>query len=88
MFLGLYMKLKCLLERVDFVPMIKTNATYWRSPETLRKDSLLDVEEQIGYQLLAMYPSAFQVYNEPEKRRKKAVESDMLSHTNFEASPA
>lgn len=82
------MKLKCLLNNVDFVPMIKSSKSFWHCTETLRKDSILDVEEQIGYQLLAMYPTAFQVYNEPEKRRKKTVESDMLSHTNLEASPA
>lgn len=67
------MKLKSLL-KTDFVPILKT-PTLWICPETLRNGSLIEVDEQIGYQLLAGYPGAFQLVDAsaPTKGRKKTA---------------
>jgi len=71
------MQLQCVLHRVDFVPMIKTNTTFWQSPETLKFGTKISVEPQIGYQLMAMYPEAFKIIEDQQPqpvRRKKAVD--------------
>lgn len=75
------MRLKCELERVDFVPMVKT-PRFWMSKKTLKKDSILDVEPEIGHQLLAAYPGAFRVesYEDKKPERKKKVSEESLTH--------
>jgi hypothetical protein len=76
------MKLKCLLEKVDFVPMLKS-PRFWMAPETLKKGSILEVSPDIGYKLMADYPNAFEVLE--EKVRKKTVKSEDLQNTETEA---
>lgn len=71
------MKIKCVLPRTDFVPMVKT-PRFWISPETVKMGSIIEIEPEIGHQLLANYPGAFQVmdYNEVPKPRKKRMEPE------------
>jgi hypothetical protein len=72
------MRLKSVI-KTDFVPMVK-KPRMWISAETLRVGSVLDVEPEIGHQLLASYPGAFQVvsYEEPTRKRTKQVKSEDL----------
>ena len=74
------MQLKCLLDKVDFVPMVKT-PFFWISPETLRLGSLLEVEDKVGHHILAAYPGSFEVLKydgqEVKKRTKKVAETDL-----------
>lgn len=75
------MKIKCVLPRTDFVPMVKT-PKFWIAPETVREGAILEVEPEIGHQILAAYPGAFQVleYGKPgPKPKQKKVESDDLT---------
>lgn len=75
------MKIKCVLPRTDFVPMVKT-PRFWISPETVREGSVLEVEPEIGHQILASYPAAFQVleYGKPgPKPKNKKVEAADLT---------
>jgi len=73
------MKLKCILTKTDFVPMVKS-PRFWISPETLHQGSNLDVAADIGHQLLSTYPGAFTVvsYDEPTKKRSKQIVADDL----------
>jgi hypothetical protein len=74
-------KIKCVLPRTDFVPLVKT-PRFWISPETVRDGHILDVDPEIGHQILASYPGAFQVleYGKPgPKPKQKKVESDDLT---------
>lgn len=76
------MRLKCTLDKVDFVPMLKS-PKFWIASETLRKGSVLEVAPEIAYKLMAEYPGAFEV--QEEKVRKKAVKADELQNTEAEA---
>lgn len=75
------MKLKCVLPRTDFVPMIKS-PRFWIASETIREGSVLDVEPEIGHQILAAYPGAFHVLDYgktgPSKSRNKKIDSGDL----------
>lgn len=75
------MKLKCVLVKTDFVPMVKS-PRFWIAPETLHNGSNLEVAPEIGHQLLATYPGAFVVvsYDEPTKKRSKQIVAEDLSH--------
>ena len=68
------MKLKCILTKTDFVPIVKS-PRFWISPETIREGSSIDVSSDIGHQLLSTYPGAFKVtsYDEPTKKRSKQI---------------
>lgn len=79
------MQLQCLLEH-DFVPMLKT-PSFWISPKTLKKGALLDVPDQIGYNLLATFPGAFKPLSLAEEvakverrgRKPKSEKSEVSS---------
>ena len=66
------MQLKCVLEKFDFVPMVKS-PKFWISEETLGHGSILEIDDVIGHQLLASYPGKFEVlsYGSEEKLKKK-----------------
>lgn len=78
------MQLKCVLKKVDFVPMVKS-PIFWISEETLGFGSVLEIEDRIGHQLLAAYPEAFEVLSygkleeEKPKKRSKQVSSEQLT---------
>lgn len=76
------MKIKTVLDKTDFIPMIKI-PRFWMAPSTLHKGSILEVEPEIGHQLLATYPKAFQVvsYDDPVKQKRiKKVDEESLTH--------
>jgi len=77
------MKIKCVLERVDFIPLLKVGGRIWQPEKTLGKGAVIEVEDAIGHQLLANYPGAFEVvsYGEaPVKtRRKQITDGDLAS---------
>ncbi len=83
------MQLKCVLKKVDFIPLVKS-PKFWISPDVLGFGSVLEVQEHIGHQLLAAYPGSFEVLGygsakeEKKKRTKKVDESD-LSHGESES---
>lgn len=78
------MQLKCVLKKVDFLPMVKS-PFFWISEETLGYGSVLEIEDRIGHQLLAQYPEAFEVLSygkleeEKPKSRRKQVSSEQLT---------
>lgn len=75
------MQLQCTLEsKVDFVPMLKS-PRFWQPKSTLKAGSVLEVEEDIGHQLLATYPKCFKVLAYAEKKtRNKKVDEASLQH--------
>lgn len=67
---------------------------FWIAPETVREGSVLDVEPEIGHQILASYPGAFHVleYGKPgPKPKNKKVEAGDLTmkveEPQFEVQP-
>ena len=56
----------------------------WISPSTLNNGSIIEIEPDIGYQLLSSYPGCFQLLAEeeaaPVKRRNKKVEESDIVH--------
>lgn len=77
------MQLKCVLKKVDFIPMVKS-PKFWISEETLNFGSILEVEDAIGHQLLAVHPGAFEVLSygvapeeKPKKRSKQITASEL-----------
>ncbi len=75
------MKLKCTVKNADFIPMIK-KPRFWMANVTLKAGSQLDVEDDIGHQLLASYPGSFEVvsYTNPSKRTKQ-LDQGQLTHS-------
>lgn len=79
------MQLKCTLERVDFIPIVKFGGKIWQPAKTLAKGSIFDVQDEIGHQLLSGYPGAFEVlaFGEAAKRtRTKQVTKESLQHVD------
>ena len=77
------MRLKATIGKIDFVPMIK-KPRMWISPTCLVNGSILDIEPEMGYQLLATYPGCFKILAEdevsPVKRRNKKIEESDIVH--------
>lgn len=80
------MQLKCVLKKIDFIPMVK-RPHFWISSETLNYGSVLEIDDTIGHQLLAEHPGAFEVVSygalhqdEKPKKKTKKVDADQLSY--------
>lgn len=67
------MKLKSVID-TDFVPMVK-KPKLWITSRSLKKGATIDVEPEIGHQLLAAYPGAFEVisYGDSSPVRKQRI---------------
>lgn len=65
------MKLKCILPRTDFVPMLKLETGLWMPKETLQEGSEIEVAPEVGYALMATFKGAFKVLSHEDKPERK-----------------
>lgn len=65
------MRLKCILPRADFIPMLKLEDGLWMPKETLKEGSEIDVPPEVGYSLMANFKGAFKVLSHEDKPERK-----------------
>lgn len=73
--------------KTDFIPMVK-KPKFWIAPRTLRAGDHIEVDDEVGHQILAAYPGSFKViaYGAPavaaepaQKRGRKPTEQKVIS---------
>lgn len=74
--------------KTDFIPMVK-KPKFWIAPKTLKALDQIEVDDEIGHQILATYPGCFKVLgygndrpaqaSEPVKRGRKPAEQKVIS---------